>query len=136
MSDFFSSLLAKIYELFAAQNTSIATQGNNTMADNKYEPIHKPALEQETLSSLAATVQSSVDIITKYLKENNLPEPTFADIHSATLPYVPELQSAKKHLIEATSALEALTQFHRIDYILKPMYAVCSLTLRRGLRSS
>ncbi|RPA75885.1 S-adenosyl-L-methionine-dependent methyltransferase [Ascobolus immersus RN42] len=85
------------------------------------QPVSAPSLEQETLQSLSKTVQSSVDIITKYLAANNLPEPTFGDLNSPTLPLVPEIQLAKTKLIEATHALEALTQTHRWDYCWKPM---------------
>jgi hypothetical protein len=85
------------------------------------QSVSAPSLEHETLQSLSKTVQSSVDIITSYLAANNLPEPTFGDLNSPTLPLVPEIQLAKTKLIEATHALEALTQTHRWDYAWKPM---------------
>ncbi|RPA83359.1 S-adenosyl-L-methionine-dependent methyltransferase [Ascobolus immersus RN42] len=75
------------------------------------------SLEQETLQSLANTVQSSVSVITDYLKAHNLPEPTFGNLTSPNLPFVPELKEAKRVLLEATSAIEAIAQFNKFDYV-------------------
>src|SRR5690606_18293334 len=100
---------------FQPAGTDVTNGINKSNA--KFQPQTAPSLEEETLQSLANTVQSSVNIITDYLRARNLPEPTFADLNSPNLPFVPELQNAKRALLEATSAIEALAQFNKFDYI-------------------
>jgi hypothetical protein len=101
------------------ESTTVKTDDMNGIKDSagRFKPPTAPSLEKETLQSLANTVQSSVSIITNYLKKHNLPEPTFADLNSSNLPFVPELQDAKRVLLEATNAIEALAQFNKYDYI-------------------
>ena len=104
-----------------APHTEPTTAGSNGIdikgKTGSFQPPVAASLEQETLQSLATTVQSSVNIITSYLKSHNLPEPTFGDLNSPNLPFVPELQDVKRVLLEATAAIEALAQFNKFDYV-------------------
>ncbi|KAF1993359.1 S-adenosyl-L-methionine-dependent methyltransferase [Amniculicola lignicola CBS 123094] len=61
-----------------------------------------------TFAELAADIQTQVNIIDTYLKEHNLPQPSF-DVDSPTeLPIDPNVQRARLKLIEAGGALENL----------------------------
>jgi len=61
-----------------------------------------------TLSELAQEVQSHVAVIDKYLKEHNLPQPTFDADSPLELPLDADVQRARMLLIEQASALANL----------------------------
>jgi hypothetical protein len=61
-----------------------------------------------TLSELAADIQSQVGIIDSYLKQNNLPQPSFAVDSPSELPLDADVQRARLKLIETSSALANL----------------------------
>ena len=88
--------------------------------------LPKPIAEEiESLTKLAETVSASVATITEYLKRNNLPEPTLNANVQTYLPREDEVVAAREKLVQATSALEALTQFDSFGHLAPVMYAVC-----------
>jgi hypothetical protein len=66
--------------------------------------------ESPTLTGLAAKISASAATIESYLKEKNLPAPSFHPDSPPSLPMVPEVQHARYELLTALSDLELLAQ--------------------------
>lgn len=78
----------------------------------------------QTLSSLVKEVDESVSFIKKYLKENNLEEPSFQEGNTTVLPHNLQIRQARKTLNEALLALRALNQYDSFEYIKEVAYSV------------
>ncbi|OCK81485.1 S-adenosyl-L-methionine-dependent methyltransferase [Lepidopterella palustris CBS 459.81] len=62
----------------------------------------------DNLADLAALISSSTAVITRYLEENRLPQPSFRPDAPGALPEVPEVQGARMALIEAAAKIQHL----------------------------